>query len=81
MERALYEYGGGESLDPTRQHDWALGDIYETEGFPHEICMSTHVVPNVHGPLRSEMMIVAGVMGARMRKRRFKDQEIFPVSL
>lgn len=81
MERMLYEYGHGESWDPTRQYDWALGGVFETETVPHEICMSTHVVPNVRGPLRSEMMIIAGVIGARMRRRRFQDFEIFPVSL
>lgn len=80
MENMLHENGGGDDWDPTRQHNWTLGHVFETDPLPHQISMSTHVVPNVRGPLRSEMMIIVGVMSSRMRRRRFKDEEIFPVS-
>lgn len=40
-----------------------------------------HAIPDVSGPLRSEMMIIVRVMSARIRRRRFQDQEIFPVHL
>ena len=80
MERRLYEQGDGGISDPTRQHDWELVCVFDTEFLPHEMCMSIHVVPNVRGPLRSEMMIILGLIGQRIKRRRFRDQEIYPVS-
>ncbi len=81
MERRLYEYGGGDRRDPTRQHDWTLSSVYKTESLPHEMCLSMHVVPNVRGPLRSEMMIILGLIGQRLKLRRFRHHEILPVRL
>jgi len=80
METRLHETGGGLSTDPTRQHDWTLAGVFETDSLPHQISMSLHTIPNVRGPLRSEMMIIVGVMISRMRRLRFQDQEVFPVS-
>ena len=80
MERALRECGDGDSSDPTRQHDWHLSCLFDIESLPHEMCMSMHVVPKVRGPLRSEMMIILGLIGWRIKRRRFRDQEIYPVS-
>jgi hypothetical protein len=72
------EYRHSESWDPTCQNDWALGGVFEREAVPREICMSTHVVPNARGPLRSEMMIIAGVIGARMRNVASRITKYFP---
>ena len=67
------------SSDPTRQFEWEIASMFETKNLPHQTCMAIHVVPNVHGLLRSELMIIAGLMLERMRRRRFQDQEVFPV--
>jgi hypothetical protein len=80
METRLHETGGGRSTDPTRQYDWTLGGVFETDSLPHQLSMSLHTLPNVRGPLRSEMMIIVGVMISRMKRLRFQDQEVFPVS-
>ncbi len=80
MERRLHEHGNGGISDPTRQHDWELVCAFDTEFLPHEMYMSIHAVPNVHGPLRSEMMIIPGLIGQRIKRRRFSDQETYPVS-
>ena len=81
MERRLYELGDGDISEPTRQHDWELVCVFDTESLPHEMYMSIHTVPNIHGPLRSEMMIILGLIGQRIKQRRFEDQGIYPVSL
>ena len=81
MERRLYELDNGDTSDPTRQHDWELVCVFDTESLPHEIYMSIHGVPNVRGPLRSEMMIILGLIGQRIRRRLFRDQEIYPVGV
>ncbi len=39
-----------------------------------------HQVPNVQGLIRSEMMIVVGLILARLRRLRFPEHEAFPVS-
>lgn len=80
MERRLQENGNGDISDPIRQYDWSLGGVFDTESMPHEMCTSIHVIPNVRGPLRSELMIILGLMGSRLRRKHFQDQEVFPVS-
>jgi hypothetical protein len=81
MERMLHENGNGSTTDPTRQFDWSLDGMFEALPLPHQISMSRHFLPNVQGLIRSEMMIIAGVIGTRMKRCRFRDHEIFPVSL
>ena len=81
MERRLYELGNGDISDPTCQYDWELVCVFDTAFLPHEMYMSIHVVPNVRGPLRSEMMIILGLIGQRIKRRRFGDQGVYPVSL
>ena len=76
IERKLHESGVGNSSDPTRR---LLEGIFETKSLPHQICICKHFLPNVQGPIRSEMMIITAVIFARMRKTRFEDQETFPV--
>ena len=34
----------------------------------------------IQGPMRSELMIITGIIFSRMRRKRFKDEEVFPVS-
>ena len=53
--------------------------MFETKDLPHQTYMAILVVPNVHGLLRSGLMIIADLMIERMRRRRFEDEEVFPV--
>jgi hypothetical protein len=43
--------------------------------------MAKHHLPNVQSLIRSEMMIITAMMMARYKRRRFQDEEVFPVSL
>ena len=79
MEKGLQETDGAPSSDPTRQFKWKVAWMFETKDLPHQTYMAIHVVPNVHGLLRSEFMIIADLMIERMRRWRFEDQEVFPV--
>ena len=76
----LHESSGGLESEPTRQYYWELAGVFKCDALPHRICTSMHSVPNVRGPLRGELMTIIAVMLVSMKKRRFKDHEIFPVS-
>ncbi len=80
VEKLLCENGNRHETDPTRQYDWNAFGVHETEHLPHQLAMSMHEVPNVQCLLRSEMMIVVGLILARLRRKRFPKHDIFPVS-
>lgn len=80
MQRMLHEYRNGDTSNPTRQYNWDLSGSFDARPLPHQMCMSMHAIPNVRGPLRSEVMIILALMGSRIKARRFQDQEVFPVS-
>lgn len=79
IEKVLYEDPTGPESNPTGQYHWALAGIFETDSLPHQTCMSLHQLPNVKGPIRSEVMIIAAILSVRIKKSRFQDQIHFPL--
>jgi hypothetical protein len=70
---------GDSETDPTTQFEWHRGETFEAEGYPHRTCISAHAIPNASGLLRSEMMIITGMMLGRMESEDHQQQEVFPV--
>ena len=65
--------------DPTCQFHWCIEEHFSAQGFPHRSCISRAGVPNVQGLIRSEMMIVIGIMLSVMREKTNQDITIVPV--
>ena len=82
LEESLREFEGLSSTDPTSQNEWNLTDLREIPDHPHRSCISCHAVADVIGPMRSELMILTGLMIIRMRRKEkpFLHDDTFPVS-
>jgi len=66
--------------DPTRQSSWRLLEVFTTtNSLPHRSCIACHEIMDVTGIVRSEIMILTGLMIARMRSKTHLDHEVFPV--
>ncbi|KAF7512834.1 hypothetical protein GJ744_011937 [Endocarpon pusillum] len=81
LEERLPEFEGLSSTDATSQNEWMLMDLHEIANHPHRSCISCHAVPDVIGPMRSELMILTGMMIIRMRRKEepFLDDDTFPI--
>lgn len=65
---------------PTRQSNWRLLDVFATTNrLPHRSCIACHEIMDVTGIIRSELMILAGLMIARMNDNTHLKHEVFPV--
>lgn len=66
------EHRFSEVTDPRRQYDWRLERHFKAENFPHSSCIGRTGLINVQGLVRSEMMIITGMMISAMREKRNK---------
>lgn len=70
----LYEtLAPGLQSNPKRQFNWNMCDHLAAEGFPHRSCISIAGIPDVKGLVRSELMVVTGMMISAMRGIGNKD--------
>jgi hypothetical protein len=77
MESRLQENGsdpGG--IDATRKVSWGSGDIFATK---NSLSHRT-TIAGATGLMRSELMILTGLMIVRMYRDAYVKDEIFPVS-
>lgn len=60
----------GTVTNPTCQYDWRLEEHFIAENFPHTSCIGRTGLLDVQGLVRSEMMIITGMMLMAMREKR-----------
>jgi hypothetical protein len=77
----MEHWSPGIHSDPRRQFDWRLEEDFAADKFPHRSCIGRAGIPNVNGLVRSEMMIVTGMMISALRERGNEGLVIVPVGL
>jgi hypothetical protein len=75
----MEHWSPGFESNPRRQFDWRIEDHFVAEGFPHCSCIGRAGIPDVQGLVRSEMMIVTGMMISAMREKRSENVVGVPV--
>lgn len=53
--------------------------VFVVDGYPQRPCVSIHEITNFTGLLRSEMMLVIGMMLGRMERQDSFEQDVSPV--
>lgn len=67
---------------PTQQTTWSLLRTFTAKhGLPRRSCLVCGEIKNVTGPTRHELMILTGLMGARMLRKAYLKHEVIPVSV
>lgn len=68
--------------NPTMQNEWGLVGIFETKNnLPHRCCIAYHEIFGVTGPIRSELMILTGLMASNMRREAYREHKVIPVRI
>ena len=59
-----------------------MTQLFEIPKYPHRACVSCHEVPDATGLIRSELMLLVGMMTIRIlrEEKEFIDDQTFPVS-
>ena len=80
-EKLLYEpYAIRFLPGPKSEYQWHIADHFVAKGLPHRSYLCVAGVSDVEGLIRSEMMVVTGMMVSAMREKQNEDFTIFPVS-
>jgi hypothetical protein len=79
-EKLLWEpYANRFQPDPKSEFQWHIADHLVAEGLPHRSYLCIAGVPDVEGLIRSEMMVVTGMMISAMREKQNEAFTIMPV--